>query len=232
MACSIQAFSQNRNIDLTANLISPVNNDIINPGQQFNITTRIKNLGPDTLTQADTVVMSLSFNGSAIQFGNPGVPYVEIPAPYLEPGDSTQSNFQFGISNNWSTGPTTICIKMLLKNAADTIVDGDTLNNESCVTISIEYPSSVEGVSSSMGDVNVYPNPVSDVANFRLNLNKASDIELVITDITGRIVASEQRSNLSGKQELKINTSTLPSGTYLYKVSTDDDVRTGKLIVR
>lgn len=232
MACTIQASAQKRNIDLTANLTSPVNNDVINPGQQFNITTRIKNLGPDTLTQNDNVVMSLSFNGSPILFGNPGVAYIDMPAPYLEPSDSAQSNFQFTIGNNWKTGPDTICIKMLLKNRTDTLVDGDTLNNESCVIVNIEHPSSVEGVSSSMGNVNVYPNPVSDVANFRLTLNKTSDIELVVSDITGRVVIREQRSKLSGKQEVKVNTSTLSSGTYLYRVSTSDDVQTGKLIVR
>ncbi len=232
LACTIQAFSQKRNIDLTVNLISPVNNDVMNPGQQFNITTRIKNLGTDTLTQADTLEFRQSFDGNMIQFGNPPMPYLAMPAPYLEPGDSTQSNLQFYISNTWPVGNTTMCVKILMKNAADTIVDGDTLNNESCVMFRVEHPSSVNGLTNNISTVTVYPNPVSDVANFGITLNSTTDIELVVTDITGRVVAREQRSNLSGKQELKINTSTLPNGTYLYKVSTRDDVQTGKLMVR
>lgn len=231
-ACSIQAFSQNRTIDVETTMLSPVTNDVINPGQSFSIAFQIKNLGPDTLTQNDTIALSLSFNGSAILFGNPPVSYIDISAPYLEPGDSTQSSFQFSISNSWPTGPTTICVKMMPKNAADSIDDNDTLNNESCNTVSIEYPSSVSGLSKTIGDVSLYPNPVNGVAHFDITLNRTTDVQVIVTDITGREVLREQRINLSGSQKIDINTSSLSSGTYLYKVNTGDDVQTGKMIVQ
>lgn len=231
-ACSIQAFSQKRTIDLTATLLSPVNNDVANPGQQINITTRIKNLGPDTLTQSDTIEFMLIYDGYPIQFGNPPLPYLPLNAPYLEPGDSTQSNFQFTISNNWPTGPASFCVVMLMRNAQDTIVDNDTLNNKSCAAISVEYPVSVNVLTSTIGDVSVYPNPVSDMANFAVTLNKASDVQVIVTDITGRVVMNELRNNLQGKQVIKINTSSLSEGTYLYKVNTGSEVKTGKMIVR
>ncbi len=229
LLCYTHAWSQKRNIDLQATLTSPTTNEVVHAGQQFNITTWIKNLGPDTLTQSDTIEMRLSFNGNTIHFGNPPESYLNIAAPDLLPGDSARSSFQFTISNTWPTGMAIVCTKMLAKNAADNIIDNDTLNNKSCATVEIKDPLSVNAFNKDKQQVKLYPNPAQDYITFDLSLNKRSNASISIINTNGQLISTHQHLGLdAGNHTIKINIATFPTGQYMYRLTTDKDVNTGK----
>lgn len=63
----------------------------------------------------------------------------------------------------------------------------------------------------------VYPNPATDKLNVAFDaLNGDYTIEL--TDLAGRVVTSEVHSNLTGAQQLSVNTSNLHTGNYLVSI--------------
>lgn len=73
--------------------------------------------------------------------------------------------------------------------------------------------------------VNVYPNPAKDEVNFQVALNGVNAANVVVTDLSGRVVAT---SEINAGVELKLNISDYASGTYLYSVVAGESVMTGK----
>lgn len=67
-------------------------------------------------------------------------------------------------------------------------------------------------------DLAVYPNPASEKLNVTFEA-QGGDYLIQVTDLQGRVVLSESHSNLSGSQNLEVNTSNLSSGNYLLSVA-------------
>lgn len=85
--------------------------------------------------------------------------------------------------------------------------------------------SSNEVISSS--DVNVFPNPATDVLNVEVNLNEVANVELV--DLTGKVVATQTVSN---QGTATFNTANLSSGLYIVSIQTANGVVTQKVLVK
>jgi hypothetical protein len=62
----------------------------------------------------------------------------------------------------------------------------------------------------------IYPNPVTDRINITFDLKKPAEVDIEITDITGKIIAVEQYS-LSDQHEIEIDVTSLPEGAYLLR---------------
>jgi hypothetical protein len=78
---------------------------------------------------------------------------------------------------------------------------------------------------------NVYPNPASTELFVDLDLvNIAKTVKIEITDVTGRILASETRTNVKS-ETVTIPVSRIPSGVYLTKISTPEGSATKKVII-
>ncbi len=65
----------------------------------------------------------------------------------------------------------------------------------------------------------LYPNPVSDIANVRLNVQSTEKIKIIVTDIFGRVVFETQEVS---NQPIEINFSMLQPGTYFYQISNSE----------
>jgi hypothetical protein len=118
----------------------------------------------------------------------------------------TQSNFYGGGYAN--AGSPSIALHMSKAVDPDGIID-----------ISIE------------GDVNIFPNPATNVLNIDLELDNASkNVQFDVVDMTGKVIYSNTKSNFT-KEVVKINTSTFANGTYLLKISTDKGVANAKFNV-
>jgi len=76
-----------------------------------------------------------------------------------------------------------------------------------------------------------YPNPFSGSTNIKLQLDKSSYVRIVITDISGRLVATLQEGNLTeGTHRFEFDGSALPKGMYIAKVITTDAQKSVKMI--
>ncbi len=75
----------------------------------------------------------------------------------------------------------------------------------------------------------VSPNPATDVANFKFDVNNASEATIKLFDLTGKEVATKTVVT-SASNNVELNTANLSAGSYIYKVFAGDKVSTGKLI--
>jgi hypothetical protein len=78
-----------------------------------------------------------------------------------------------------------------------------------------------------------YPNPFHGKTSLNINLKKASDITIEISDLLGRVRSTNKYSNFSsGSHTLSIDASKFTSGVYTYKVKVGSDVMTKKMIIQ
>lgn len=79
--------------------------------------------------------------------------------------------------------------------------------------------------------LSVYPNPFTDEVTIAFDLKSTSDVNLVIYDMSGRIVKTVQKANQkSGLNNLTIQAKDLKTGTYFYSLKTNASQLSGKLI--
>jgi hypothetical protein len=79
----------------------------------------------------------------------------------------------------------------------------------------------------------VYPNPANANANVTFSLNNAADVNITVTDLSGKVVYSNALGNVAaGTTEVALNTASLSNGVYMINVAADNAVSTEKLIIR
>jgi hypothetical protein len=88
----------------------------------------------------------------------------------------------------------------------------------------IAWPASVNGTATNSGNINVYPNPVSD--NIYIESFGKLNGSAQITDISGKLI---QGTELSGNKT-KMDVSKLPAGVYLLRINSNDQSVVEKLI--
>ncbi len=77
-----------------------------------------------------------------------------------------------------------------------------------------------------------YPNPAHGTTKIRYALPKTARVRLTLYDMLGRRVAVlVDREQAAGRKEMTVDTSTLPSGLYLYRLRADGEVETRRMTV-
>jgi len=77
-----------------------------------------------------------------------------------------------------------------------------------------------------------YPNPFNPVTTIQFNLPQTADVSLAVYDVLGRRVATLVNGTLgSGRHTVNFNASNLPSGMYMYRLSTPAGEMTQKMIL-
>ncbi|MFZ1686522.1 MAG: T9SS type A sorting domain-containing protein [Flavobacteriales bacterium] len=78
----------------------------------------------------------------------------------------------------------------------------------------------------------VYPSPASDAARLTFSLQNASDVQVILHDAAGRVVARQDEGKLApGLQLIDISTAQLPNGLYACTLLTAEGQRTVRLQV-
>ena len=83
-------------------------------------------------------------------------------------------------------------------------------------------------------NVSVYPNPASEFARVKFTLPQDAygPVSVKLFDLSGKFIGITADKAMPGQQEMQINTSQIPSGTYLYQVVYGNKLGTGKLIIK
>jgi len=81
------------------------------------------------------------------------------------------------------------------------------------------------------GNVNIYPNPTSDIVNISVQLNASSSkVTYTLVDITGKTVANSTKNNVIS-DVYTYNTNKLAAGTYFVNIKTDAGSKQVKFVV-
>lgn len=76
----------------------------------------------------------------------------------------------------------------------------------------------------------VSPNPTKDIVNFSFDVNGTQDVQVIVYDLTGKVVATQSATNLSGQGNvIEMNIADLNAGSYIYSVNAGEKTSTGKL---
>ncbi len=77
-----------------------------------------------------------------------------------------------------------------------------------------------------------YPNPFNPATTIKFDLQKKSDVKLIIYDLTGRTIQTESKDKLNpGSYQYKWDASNYASGVYFYKLVADNFTETKKMIL-
>ena len=79
--------------------------------------------------------------------------------------------------------------------------------------------------------LNVFPNPASEIMNVAFQASNAN-YDVSIVDLSGRIIASHNYSNLSGAQSIAVPVNDVALGTYLVTVSTNGVSYTQQVVIK
>lgn len=91
-------------------------------------------------------------------------------------------------------------------------------------------PTSIEANSSS--EFYMYPNPAKEAFTINLDLTSESNIEIILSDISGRTVMQKKYGKLSaGNQSLSIDTQ-LADGVYMVNMVSDKGISTQKICIQ
>ncbi len=86
-------------------------------------------------------------------------------------------------------------------------------------------------VKEAAAQLNVYPNPTAQDVNIELDLQNRSDVEVSIRNIAGKLVKTARFDKLNpGVEEISVNVSSLPRGTYVISMTANGKVTSGKFI--
>ncbi|HLN54180.1 MAG TPA: glucoamylase family protein [Lentimicrobium sp.] len=83
------------------------------------------------------------------------------------------------------------------------------------------------------GDIAIWPNPSSEAIHINLISPESGDIELIVTDMSGRVVIIQKNHAVSGSNNLILNADGLMSGIYILKITCNHQIiASSKLIVK
>jgi len=81
--------------------------------------------------------------------------------------------------------------------------------------------------------LNVYPNPASSNVNVAFNLNNESDVNVTVTDLTGKVIAvNNLGTQAAGAHKVNLDTQAFAKGVYVVKFSANNVVSTQRLVIR
>lgn len=80
--------------------------------------------------------------------------------------------------------------------------------------------------------VQVYPNPIQENAQIMLNIDAPGHVNVSVYDLSGNLVRQLYGANATaGKLAINFSRDNLPKGVYFYRVTNENSVASGKLVL-
>lgn len=87
-------------------------------------------------------------------------------------------------------------------------------------------------VENNISSINVYPNPVKDIATLDITLSESSTATIQVVDLMGRTVIDlGTKSFKEGQSSIELDTTNLSNGMYFVKINSNNGVATKKITV-
>ncbi len=95
----------------------------------------------------------------------------------------------------------------------------------------VEIEDNQDQLVSGLNQLNLYPNPTSDQLNVEFDLMQDGEWQMMVTDITGKIMSSEAMFRSAGRQVLSFSTADYAPGLYLLFLTDGNERMTRKFSV-
>ncbi|MBT8272020.1 MAG: T9SS type A sorting domain-containing protein [Flavobacteriaceae bacterium] len=86
----------------------------------------------------------------------------------------------------------------------------------------------VENITETINSLRIYPNPVSSGDEININFNSNIDAEIMIYDLTGKLV---MKDNISSSSTKSLNISTVNNGIYLLQIVAENSATSRKFVI-
>lgn len=191
------------------------------------------NFGAKGATTAGTAMVDWSPTDASGAMNDLGNNIWEITIDYTTSGDTVEYKF---VNGDWGADEQmtdTACgglggfgsNRFIIVDASST---GYTYCWNSCTQCDGSAANIIE---SNINNVSVSPNPSENYTIFNFIVKNSNETNISIYDITGKLVDNViNRVLTSGSQSVEYNTSHLNNGIYIYKISSENEDITGKLI--
>ena len=169
----------------------------------------------NTYTTVKSYVSNVDFSNDVREFDQ-----VTIPGPF--------------------TSNTTIRFRCDASNNSDWVYIDDVKISESCngndliggtINKNIIEVENAEIWTAPISNFNLFPNPTSDKLNIRFTLGETTPVQIVVSDMNGKMMSNEQYDGDQGNQERRIDVQSLESGIYFLYVITAKEKIAKKFVV-
>lgn len=237
IAVSGSLFAQTRsvNLQLTSQVKSGVGgNKILLVESSANATPdtflfTVKNLGPNDLTSADTIIFDLPYG----TYNGP------IDATKGLKKDSTVTYKHVikigpGTAKSQTLAGFQWCDSIWVSSMGAIVPDPAIANNKSCYNVDLTvWATSVNDVNVSANTMTIYPNPASSQINVRFDFGKNATAALAVRDILGKVVYQQDLGkNLAGEKEFTIDASNFASGLYFVELTANEAKKVARVTVQ
>lgn len=106
-----------------------------------------------------------------------------------------------------------------------------TIWDEFTIIKSGENPNGVKSLNDEISELNIYPNPFSDILTIDIELATAQQLKVELVDINGKVVHILTDKNLTaGINTLSVNTTDLSKGNYIIRITSPQLGETSRLV--
>ena len=81
-------------------------------------------------------------------------------------------------------------------------------------------------------DLSIFPNPTDGLAQVKYTSTKVGDVEMSLTDLTGRIIFTKKISEFDGFYNDAIDLTEQPDGVYFLNIIQGEEVKTEKIVLQ
>jgi len=110
---------------------------------------------------------------------------------------------------------------------------GGMIQNQLVFSLELDYANMLVGIETNdvVELLEVFPNPVSDVIRLRYLIHDSRYMICDLLDDSGKLIRRLSEESHSGMNELEIDVSDLPAGTYFMRMQVGNNIVTKKVII-
>lgn len=129
--------------------------------------------------------------------------------------------------------------------ATQTYIPGDKYDITGCIhfeyanwieprsAADIQLVAGIGNIQNNFAEVNVFPNPSNGIFTASVELtNNEKNTNIVLTDLTGRVIQQQQLNLYTGKNTIPINISNLEKGIYFLQMGNSEAITVKKILVQ
>jgi hypothetical protein len=123
---------------------------------------------------------------------------------------------------------------ILIDHPSGCVVTRAAGNNNTARSNEAELASGPNGIEDFENNMllSIYPNPTNGVFNVAIGTEDATDVQLEIFDVQGKVILTESWNGISGNHVQTLDLSNEESGIYFFRAKTTDNVLIRKLVIR